>query len=142
MGRRFSRSASRQHPDLTTRAPDGARVVILAVLAFDGVLSAVVGALLLPLYLGSIPCPVSALISGLVNAALVWAALQWTAAPRVAALPLWAWLLTVAALTLGGPGGDIVFGGAGIMQFAPVIFVVVGSAPPGYVLWRHVHPRA
>ena len=84
MGRRFSRSASRQHPDLTTRAPDGARVVILAVLAFDGVLSAVVGALLLPLSVGSIPVPVSALISGLMNAALVWATQQWTAAPRVA----------------------------------------------------------
>ena len=75
MGRGLSRSTARQHPDLTTRAPGGARVVILAVLAFDGVLSAVVGALLLPVYLGSIPFPVSALISGLVNAALVWAAL-------------------------------------------------------------------
>ncbi|MDT5001739.1 MAG: hypothetical protein QOK12_3844, partial [Mycobacterium sp.] len=48
---------------------------MLAVLAFDGVLSAVMGAFLLPLYLGSIPFPISALISGLINAALVWAAL-------------------------------------------------------------------
>jgi hypothetical protein len=102
------------------------------------VLSAVVGALLLPLYLDSIPFPISALISGLVNAALVWAALQWTAAPRVAALPLWAWLLTVAALTLGGPGGDIVFGGVGVMAYSPLIFIAVGAAPPGYVLWRHL----
>jgi hypothetical protein len=142
VGRRFARRAARQHADLTSRVPDWARPVILAVLAFDGVLSAVLGALLLPLYVGSIPVPVSALASGLVNAVLVWAALQWTAAPRVAALPLWTWLATVAGLTLGGPGGDIVFGGAGIMQFAPVIFIVVGSAPPGFVLWRHVHPRA
>jgi Family of unknown function (DUF6113) len=138
VGRGLSRSTARQHPDLTTRAPDSARVVILAVLAFDGVLSAVVGALLLPLYLDSIPFPISALISGLVNAALVWAALQWTAAPRVAALPLWAWLLTVAALTLGGPGGDIVFGGVGVMAYSPLIFIAVGAAPPGYVLWRHL----
>ena len=142
MGRRFARFAPRQHPDLTSSAPDWKRSVILAVLAFDGVLSAVVGALLLPLYVGPVPLPISALISGLVNAALVWAALQWTSAPRLAALPLWTWLATVAGLTLGGPGGDIVFGGAGIMQFAPVIFVVVGAVPPGYVLWRHVHPRA
>ena len=83
------------------------------------------GALLLPLYVGSIPFPISALISGLVNAALVWAALQWTAAPRVAALPLWAWLLTVAGLTLGGPGGDIVFGGVGVMAYSPLIFIAV-----------------
>ncbi|MDT5289773.1 MAG: hypothetical protein QOF88_4662, partial [Mycobacterium sp.] len=86
MGGRLARSAPRQHADLTTRVPDWARVVILAVLAFDGALSAVMGALLLPLYVGSIPVPISALISGLVNAALVWAALQWTAAPRVAAV--------------------------------------------------------
>jgi hypothetical protein len=142
VGRGLSRSTARQHPDLTTRAPDGARVVILAVLAFDGVLSAVVGALLLPLELGSIPFPISALISGLVNAALVWAALQWTAAPRVAALPLWAWLLTVAGLTLGGPGGDIVFGGAGVMAYSPFIFIAVGAAPPAYVLWRHLRSGA
>jgi hypothetical protein len=106
------------------------------------VLSAVVGALLLPLYVGSIPFPISALISGLVNAALVWAALQWTAAPRVAALPLWAWLLTVAALTLGGPGGDIVFGGVGVMAYSPLIFIAVGAAPPAYVLWRHLRSGA
>lgn len=142
MGRRFARLAARQHPDLTTRAPDWARVVILALLAIDGVISAVVGALFLPLYLGSVPFPISALLSGLLNAVLVWAALQWTSAPRVAATPVWAWLATVAALTLGGPGGDIVFGGAGVMQFAPLIFVAVGAVPPGFVLWRHRRTRA
>ena len=97
---------------------------------------------LLPLYLGSIPVPVSALISGLINAALVWATQQWTAAPRVAALPLWTWLLTVAGLTLGGPGGDIVFGGVGVMAYSPLIFIVVGAAPPAYVLWRQLRSRA
>ncbi|KAA0080715.1 hypothetical protein CIW52_24390 [Mycolicibacterium sp. P9-64] len=142
MGRRLASGAPRQHADLSGRIPDWARPVILAVLAFDGVLSAVLGALMLPLYVGTIPVPISALFSGLMNAALIWAALQWTAAPRVAALPLWTWLATVTGLTLGGPGGDIVFGGAGIMEFSPLIFVVVGAAPPAYVLWRHLHPRA
>ena len=84
------------------------------------------------------PFPVSALLSGLVNAALVWAALQWTSAPRLAALPLWCWLLTVAALTLGGPGDDIVFGGAGIMEYAWLLLLVLGALPPAWVLWRHV----
>lgn len=142
MGRGLSRSTARQHPDLTTRAPEWARIVILAVLAFDGVLSAVAGALLLPLSVGPIPVPISALISGLVNAALVWASQQWTAAPRVAALPLWTWLLTVAGLALGGPGGDIVFGGVGVMAYSPLIFIVVGAAPPAYVLWRHLRSGA
>jgi hypothetical protein len=86
-----------------------------------------------------VPFPISALLSGLVNAALVWAALQWTSAPRLAALPLWCWLLTVAALTFGGPGDDIVFGGVGIMEYAALLLIVLGSLPPALVLWRHVN---
>ena len=80
--------------------------------------------------------PISGVISGVVNAALVWAGLQWAPTPRLAALPLWAWLVTVLGLTLGGPGGDIVLGGAGIMQMAPVMFIVLGGGPPAYLLWR------
>ena len=64
--------------------------------------------------------------SGLVNAALVWAAAHWTDNPRVAGLPLWTWLATVAVLTLGGPGGDIVFGGPGIMGYAVLLLMVLG----------------
>ena len=96
-------------------------------LAIDGVLSAVAAAFFLPLRIGSVPFPISALMSGLVNAALVWAA-----------LPLWCWLLTVAGLTFGGPGDDIVFGGAGIMEYAPLLLIVLGALPPAALLWRHV----
>lgn len=110
--------------------------VVLAVLAVDGVLSAIAGALLLPLYLGTVPFPVSAVVSGLVNAALVWAAGYWTESRRLAALPLWAWLATVAAFTLGGPGGDIVFGGPGIMGFSVLIFLLLGAVPAAMVLRR------
>jgi len=133
VGVRVARLTARQHPDLTLLRP-----AVLAVLAIDGVLSAVAGAFLLPLRIGSVPFPISALLSGLVNAALVWAALQWTSAPRLAALPLWCWLLTVAGLSFGGPGDDIVFGGVGIMQFAPLLLIVLGALPPAALLWRHV----
>jgi hypothetical protein len=102
------------------------------------VLSAVAAAFFLPLRIGSVPFPISALVSGLVNAALVWAALKWTSVPRVAALPLWCWLLTVAALTFGGPGDDIVFGGVGVMEYAPLLLIVLGAVPPALVVWRHV----
>lgn len=115
---------------------------MLGALALDGVLSAVAGALFLPLYIGAVPFPISALISGLVNAMLVWAGLQWTSRPRLAALPLWAWLATVVVLLLGGPGGDIVFGGAGVMQASPLIFLLLGATPPGLVLRRHARRRA
>jgi hypothetical protein len=137
VGGRVPRRIARQHPDLTSLRP-----AVLALLAIDGVLSAVAAAFFLPLRIGSVPFPISALLSGLVNAALVWAALQWTSTPRVAALPLWCWLLTVAGLTFGGPGDDIVFGGVGIMEYAPLVLIVLGALPPALLLWRHVRAAA
>ena len=137
MGGRVARRTARQHADLTPLRP-----AVLALLAIDGVLSAVAASFFLPLRIGSVPFPISALLSGLVNAALVWAALQWTSAPRVAALPLWCWLLTVAGLTFGGPGDDIVFGGVGIMEYAPLLLIVLGALPPALVMWRHIRAAA
>ncbi len=144
MGAQFAHVSARQHPDLTApaSATDRQRVVVLTLLTIDGVLSALAAAFFLPLRIGSVPFPISALLSGLLNAALVWAALQWTSAPRLAALPLWAWLLTVAVLTLGGPGDDIVFGGAGVMEYAALLLIVLGSLPPALVLWRHLNPAS
>lgn len=112
------------------------RVVVLALFAVDGVLSALAGALLLPSYLGSIPFPISGLVSGLVNAALVWAAGRWTKSPRVAALPLWTWLLTVAVMSVGGPADDVILGGRGVMAYGALMLVVLGVTPPVWVLWR------
>ena len=110
--------------------------VVLGLLAVDGVLSAVAGALLLPLYLGPVPFPISAVLSGLVNAALVWAAGYWTDNSRLAGLPLWTWLATVAVLTLGGPGGDIVFGGRGVMGYGVLLLMVLGALPAVLLLRR------
>ena len=112
------------------------RTVLLILLAVDGVISAVLGTFLLPIHIGPIPFPISALISGLLNAALVWVGLQWTSSPRLAAIPLWTWLATVGAFTLGGPGDDIVFGGTGLGDYAVVVLLVLGVAPPAWVLWR------
>ncbi|WP_163751795.1 DUF6113 family protein [Mycolicibacterium helvum] len=130
--------AVNEDPDKTDPA---IRAVVLALLAVDGVISAVTGALLLPLYLGSVPFPISALVTGLVNLALVWAAVHWTDSDRLAALPLLTWLVTVALLTLGGPGGDIVFGGPGVMAYSVLVFLALGAAPPALLLWRHNRPR-
>jgi hypothetical protein len=137
VGDRVASRTARQHPDLTPLRP-----AVLTLLAIDGVLSAVAAAFFLPVRIGSVPFPISALLSGLVNAALVWAALQVTSAPRMAALPLWCWLLTVAGLTFGGPGDDIVFGGVGIMEYAPLLLIVLGALPPAALLWRHVRATA
>lgn len=119
-----------------TESHGGVRLAVLALLTLDGAISAVVGALYLPIYLGSVPFPISALASGLINAALVWAASQWTGSQRVAALPLLAWAATVAALTLGGPGDDVVFGGPGVMAYSVLFFLALGAGPPAWVLRR------
>jgi hypothetical protein len=108
---------------------------------FDGVLSAIAGAFFLPLYIGAIPLPVSGLISGLVNAALVWAAMQWTASSRLALLPLWAWLVTTVLLTLGGPGDDIIFGTGRVTDLLRLLlFVAVGAAPTAVMFRRRGTP--
>ncbi len=148
MGADVHRLAVGQRPDLTATKPrvgqiddigatdPAIRIVILALLAVDGILSAVAGALLLPSYIGSIPFPISAVISGLVNAALVWAAGRWTTSARLAALPLWTWLLTVLVMCAPGPGGDVIFGGRGLLAYSPLLLLVAGSAPPLAVLLR------
>ena len=151
MGYRLDSVERRQRPDLTETKPRAAsvedagttdpaiRVVVLALLAVDGVLSALAGALLLPFYIGTIPFPISGMISGLVNAALVWAAGRWTGSARVAALPLWTWLLTVAVISMGGPADDIILGGSGVMAYGALVLIVLGVTPPVLVMWRRGH---
>ena len=112
------------------------RIVFLTMFAVDGVISAVGGALFLPCYIGSVPFPISALVSGLLNATLVWAAGRWTTSARLAALPLWTWLLTVLGMCLGGPGHDVIFGGRGVMAYSPLLLLVAGAVPPFWVLRR------
>lgn len=105
-------------------------------LAVDGVISAILASFFLPLRLGPVPFPISALISGVVNAALVWAALYWTSSPRIAAVPLWTWLATVAMLTFPGPGDDAVFSA----QWSLLVLIVVGALPPALLLYRRSRP--
>ncbi|OLP00794.1 hypothetical protein BVU76_18570 [Mycolicibacterium porcinum] len=137
MGGGFACRSARQHPDLTPPPDPVLGRIVLALLAVDGVISAVVGALLLPSYIGSIPFPVSALAAGALNTALVWSAMHWTDSMRVAALPLWTWLATVVAMTFGGPGGDIIFAGNGLMAFGSLILIAAGALPPAAMLRRH-----
>lgn len=139
MGGGFAGRADRQRPDLIdSRGLDSAaRPVVLGLLAVDGIICAFAAALLLPSYIGAVPFPISALVAGIVNLTLVWAAAQWVTETRLAALPLWTWLFTVAVLTFGGPGGDVIFGGAGFRAFYPILLIVVGAGPATWFLLRH-----
>ena len=139
MGGRLTRVGARQHPDLTLSPDDtrALRAVVLTLLAVDGIISAVLAAFFLSLRLGSVPFPISALLSGVLNTALVWAALQWTSSPRLAALPLWTWLATAAGLTFPGPGDDAVFSA----MWALLLLIVVGALPPALLLYRRTRAR-
>ncbi len=129
--------ASLTEPAMPTDTPSPAfHFAVLALLVVDGVLCAVATALMLPAHIGAVPFPLSALIGGLVNAGLVWVADRCTTSLRLAALPLWSWLLTIAVMTLGGPGDDLIFADRGVMAYGVLLMIVLGSAPPGWVLWR------
>ena len=105
---------------------------VLALLAVDGVVNSLVAVLMLPSYLGFVWFPLSAAITGLVNTALVWAAMQWTSSDRMAALPLILWFLTVGVLVIGGPGADVMFSGIG----SAILLMVCGGLPPAWLLSR------
>jgi hypothetical protein len=115
------------------------RVFVFVLLAIDGVISALLGAMFLTqFYVGVLPIPVSAVISGLVNALLVWAGLAWTSSTRLGGIALWTWLATFAALGLFPPScGDAIFGQSIADQISQLVMLVLGVVPPGIVLRRH-----
>jgi hypothetical protein len=141
VGHRFDHQRARQHSDLSTPPPsvERRRLLVLTLLAVNGVLCAIATTFFLRLHIGSWPFPVSALIAGLVNAALVRVALDYSPSPRIAAVPLVTWLLTVLVLTLGGPGDDIVFGAQSVTDYVLwLVLVALGTLPPAMVLRQHM----
>jgi hypothetical protein len=107
---------------------------LFGLLVVDGLLLGGVGLVLTPMYVGAIATPVGAVLS---IAALPWLVLragELDPRPGVAGAPLFAWLLAVGVLGLGGPGGDVllpatwqslllVFGGlfAGLLALRKVL---------------------
>jgi hypothetical protein len=80
---------------------------LLALLVVDGLLLGAVGLVLTPMYLGAVPTPVGAVLSIVALPWLVLRAGELDSRPGVAGAPLFAWLLAVGVLGLGGPGGDV-----------------------------------
>jgi hypothetical protein len=117
-------------------------VVVLGLLAVDGVISAILAAVFLVQFrVGVVPVPISAVVSGGVNALLVWAGLEWTSSTRWGAIALWTWLLTVAGLAfflpaLTGPSPDLIFSTLSLDQVCQFLLLLFGVVPPGIVLWR------
>ena len=107
---------------------------LFALLVVDGLLLGGIGLVLTPMYAGSVPTPVGAVLSIAVLPWLVLRAGELDPRPGVAGAPLIAWLLAVGVLGVGGPGGDVllpatwqslllVFGGlfAGLLALRKVL---------------------
>jgi hypothetical protein len=124
------------------------RPALVGLLVLDGLLLGAIGLVLTPVYVGWAPAPVGAVLSILLLPWLVLRVGELDPRPRVAGAPLLAWLLAVAVLGLGGPGGDVllpatwqsallVFGGlfAGLWALRKVL---LGEARPR----EKIHPAS
>ncbi|MDT7580603.1 MAG: hypothetical protein QOK35_1867 [Pseudonocardiales bacterium] len=90
-------------PRLPVRSPG-----LFGLLVLDGLLLGAIGLVLTPMYVGSVPAPVGAVLSILVLPWLVLRAGEIDPRPGVAGAPLLTWLLAVGGLGIGGPGGDVI----------------------------------
>ncbi|AOS61722.1 hypothetical protein [Actinoalloteichus hymeniacidonis] len=98
---------------------------VLVVLILDAVLIALLGMFFLPLYVGTVPVPVSALVAGIANLWLVREAARLSTRVAVVAAPLAAWLTVVVLFAFIRPGGDVVL----LDDWRSLLLLAVGSLP-------------
>lgn len=109
-------------------------VAVVAVVVLDTVVLAVVAVLLLPLYVGSVPVPLGALVAAVANVVAVLALGRVTSRTSVVALPLGAWVLTVLGTASPGPGGDTLLVG----DWRALLLLGAGLVPAALLLGRHL----
>lgn len=110
---------------------------ILVVLIVDAVLLAVLELLFLPLWMGGVPFPVTILLAAVSTPWLVRSAAELGGSPRMAGVPLIAWVIAILVFGIAGPGGDVLLTanwrsvlllGAGIFPAAITLGRVLGEA--------------
>lgn len=106
---------------------------LLALLVVDGVLLGALGLLFTPLYTGSVPVPMGAVLSILILPWLVLRAGEVDARATLAGAPLTAWAATVLVLGLFGPGGDVL-----LPTTWQSLLLVAGGIGAGLLALRHV----
>jgi hypothetical protein len=108
----------------------------IALLVLDSVLIAMYELFLLPLHLprslGGGVFPVMALVAAVTTPLLVWAAASVAPRRGAAVAPLVAWLLTVLALGVAGPGGDRVLP----LDWRALLLMVAATVPAGLAVSR------
>jgi len=113
------------------------RWFLLTVLVVDTILLAILELFFLPLRmdgsllptLGAIPVPLTVLVAVLTTPLLVVQAGRLVH-PKAAFAPLVAWVVTVVALGLTGPGGDLVL----IQDWRALLFLAGGTLPAAMAL--------
>lgn len=103
--------------------------LILTLLIVDGAAVGVLSVFFLPLWLGPVPFPVSALIAGAVNVVLVRTAARHTHRMALIAAPLMAWGAIYLVFALGRIGGSGIVPG----DWRGVLLLFVGTLPT--VMW-------
>lgn len=98
---------------------------MLTLLVIDGAAVGVLSVFFLPLWIGGVPLPVSALIAGFVNLLLVRTAAQHCDRTLWISAPLLAWGVAVAVLALGSMGGNA----AVPADWRGALLVLVGVLP-------------
>lgn len=107
--------------------------LIVALLLFDALLTLVVEVLFLPLYLGSLAVPVSALLAAPINVALVYGMESVTGRLGFLFAPVVAWVFGFLVFASRGPGGDVMLGS----DARTLLLLACGVlAPAGYLYYR------
>ena len=106
--------------------------ITLVVLVADAAGLAVVELLYLPLRVGTVPFPITILLAAVSTPWLVRSAAE-LGGPRMAAVPLVVWVLTLGVL-VAGPGGDVLFP----MDWRSALLLAGGMFPAAVVLGRAV----
>lgn len=110
--------------------------LLLGLLVVDAVLLAAAELLFLPLYWGSVPVPLSALVAAISTPWLVARAADLGGGISVAATPLLAWLVAIGVLGLAGPGHDVLLP----PDWRSALLFFAGVGPAVWVLGRVARP--
>ncbi|GAB3553708.1 fatty acid desaturase [Actinopolyspora lacussalsi] len=121
----------------TTKQPEHG---LIALLALDALLLAILELFFLPSYLGPVQFPITAAVAAVTNPLLVAVTAKSTPNGAACWVPVLVWFLTVFVLGVFGPGGDVLLPAqdwrtylliaAGVLPAAAMIGIV-RNAPPG-----------